>query len=383
MALKTHDYFYTGEMQQTKRNFSGSVTNYSLSGPKLRDSVNVISTDGNRSNPNPFSLTFKKASGAKGRNDLDAVDILNGQYAFTHQSGFVGFNEMSYSLPNNQTYNTALSRFNERVRGSIDLTVETAQASSTLRMISGCAAAERYATSRDWRSWIGKSSERWLEYQYGYKPLLQTIFSAADELLGFTKNLTKVVSASSTDRWRMYASQSFEHYGALVSANPLKGSSRTRITCILSDVSGRDTPRWLSYDPSTVIWEAIPYSFVVDWFYNVSGFLRDQETAYLYQKRFVGGYVSSSQYVNGSSSFVGVRSRISGRTKTTYSVSASADLTHGSLYRTVLTNYPAPTLPHFEVSLGWQRLVSAAALIGVQTPKPPKQRNKRRDFTFK
>lgn len=379
MALETHNYYYTGEYITTKLSYSGSITSTtSNDGPKLRDKVNVISYHGNFSAPTPFALQCLKVSGPRGYSHYDAVDILNGKKSYIHLDGYVGFREVSYSIPSNQSYNKALSRFNEKVRGSIDLTVETAQASQTIRMIKGCAAAERYATSRDWRSWIGKSSERWLEYQYGYKPLLQTIFSATDELLGYTKNLTKTVSDTATDRWKIIPTAQFPFYGTIVASGPLSGSSRTRICCILSDVSGRDTPRWLSYDPSTVIWESIPYSFVVDWFYNVSGFLRDQETAYLYNKRFVSGYVSSGHKVSGRLRFLGQRTQLSGRTRYTYSVNAQSRLDDSSTSRTVLGSYPSPTVPHFEVSLGWQRLLSAAALIGVHTPPPPGKSGGRR-----
>jgi hypothetical protein len=125
-----------------------------------------------------------------------------------------------------------------------------------------------------------------------------------------------------------------------------------------------------SLNPVSIVWELTPYSFVVDWFVDVGGYLRNFETACLYGSDFVAGYVD--------------RSLIAEVSETNSQHDRSADGSYFNLetrgytrvtkfQRTVLTSVPFPKAPRFDPKLGSSRLVSAAALLGQMVPSLKKQ----------
>jgi hypothetical protein len=119
-----------------------------------------------------------------------------------------------------------------------------------------------------------------------------------------------------------------------------------------------DLAKWSSFNPASVTWELLPYSFVVDWFVDVGGYLRDLESAFLYQSSFVRGYFThtrkydmhhnvSEERRNGMQSTIGVYEAH------LYNVEKRRSTLDGAF----------PKAPTFRPKLGWQRLVSAAGLL--------------------
>ena len=120
--------------------------------------------------------------------------------------------------------------------------------------------------------------------------------------------------------------------------------------------------RWTSLNPVSIAWELTPYSFVVDWFYDLGGYLRNLETGLLYNTRFKSGYKSELYLWEsdeiapmGGTHAVGDNSwRIQACKQRTRRV---------QFYRTKLTSYPLPHLPRLDAKLGSSRLLSAASLL--------------------
>jgi hypothetical protein len=134
--------------------------------------------------------------------------------------------------------------------------------------------------------------------------------------------------------------------------------AKCRIVARVTIPSGFDLSRWSSLNPVSFAWEVIPYSFVVDWFYDVSSYLRNLETCLLYNSRFISGY-KSELFVHRSKGVASYKGNQGGEVHEIAAVSYGRTV---QFQRSVLSSYPRPHAPTFKVQLGWERLLSAAAL---------------------
>lgn len=112
-------------------------------------------------------------------------------------------------------------------------------------------------------------SGRWLELQYGWLPLLSDTHEAWKAYEGVAKGeqCYKVFrSGCRADGYTSYANPlANETCGQPISRD-------RRITCEM--VEEPDVSRSLGlYDPASILWENIPYSFVVDWFVPIGTYL--------------------------------------------------------------------------------------------------------------
>lgn len=110
---------------------------------------------------------------------------------------------------------------------------------------------------------------RWLELQYGWLPTLSDIYDAMQLWSSLQDPQTKVLSfyASAKDVITHNSSTSPANYSVI---GP--GQCRVRIQCELTE----DVPLKRSlglYDPLTLAWEVLPWSFVIDWFIPIGTYL--------------------------------------------------------------------------------------------------------------
>ena len=116
---------------------------------------------------------------------------------------------------------------------------------------------------------------------------------------------------------------------------------------------------YTSLNPASMLWEAMPYSFVVDWVYNLGGYLRNLETALVYCNQFVDGYVTYGEKTE---------SIWTQKWSGTYASSNRIYDYSGGWTRTMkdrqkLYSYPFPRFPVLNPELGTGRLLNAAALL--------------------
>jgi hypothetical protein len=117
-------------------------------------------------------------------------------------------------------------------------------------------------------------SNNWLEYHFGWSPLLSDIHGAVDVLQG--------PSEKRTIRARASASTYITSTGGYPNTPPY-GSNATRDWYDYSVRSGlrftiSNPDLWLAnrlglINPATVAWELVPFSFVVDWFVPIGNFI--------------------------------------------------------------------------------------------------------------
>lgn len=114
-----------------------------------------------------------------------------------------------------------------------------------------------------------------------------------------------------------------------------------------------------SLNPASLIYEATPYSFVLDWAVGVGGWFRSMETALMHQNNFLGGYQTRSFKWTDSVKW-------EGKTKSTlpnYEARATGNYRMTRFERLRLLSAPFPTRPVVNVRFGVDQALNAAALI--------------------
>lgn len=342
---------------------SGSPGN-TYAGKEIVTSSAVV--HGNHHDPNSWSYEINDDWTYYGQ-----LIIYNGPSNYWHT--WIGYFDPSWGneIPNwdrTLMYNRALERLNSKVRGNLDLSIDLAEAGTTGRMIRGLGEVFKFAKGRRWST--KDLANGWLQFQYGWKPLLADIFDICDEENRIIRRALTKVKASATQpfrvsRWSTTYVKSQGPAPVLVKGD---GKQSCRMSLELEARDGWDPGQWSSLNPVSIGWELIPYSFVVDWFVDVGSFLRNLESALLYNTYFKSGYVSELFAYDGRQT---VSNNANGWMKgsgmwweTSYrAVNVNSRTRQRRFYRTKLTSYPFPRAPTFKVDLGSQRLFSAASLL--------------------
>lgn len=264
----------------------------------------------------------------------------------------------------NNVYNHALSDLYDAIRGNIDLTVDLAEASQTVHMVRAVRNLTCYLRTFHPKQWANK----WLEYQYGWKPLVQDLYGAAQEVnrvlpshLRIVKqahhayNLGIVISPGRIGFGREIRS---EYYN-----NRVRFDTKWQIKPSVLTTLGN----FGSLNPVSMAWELLPYSFVVDWMIDIGGYLRNLETAIVYANQFKSGYVTEGVKRVYQNTLSGYKTNPDG-SQSYYALAGTAWDTQKK--RTVLGSIPYPRVPRFEAHLGWQRIVSAASLVSQRVVLP-------------
>lgn len=201
----------------------------------------------------------------------------------------------------------------------------------------------------------------WLSMQYLWKPAINDIYNVVDAVSGnLTRKGMKVWATGlhsegfepdliGADGWNFKVPVT-----GSVNAR-VKYSARLRVNPWL-DIAAQLT----SLDPLVILWEKVPYSFVVDWFYNVGGYLANLEAAARYNSAYIGGsgFKSYSHLVSAGVSHYGT----STQTTPIYG-NLNCRYTEKRLVRTILSGLPTPHPPSLNMNLGSGTMLNAAALL--------------------
>lgn len=261
----------------------------------------------------------------------------------------------------------AYQRLIENARGSIDLSVDLFQTRQTAKMLN---ATERF-TEAFLKKAPGKISARgiakqlggkWLEWVYGWSPILETIHGVAEESLRYhINNTVKVKGRRSLKLITTPQVTSSTPNGPILHTITVQSFAKVQYVVELRAVDN-DLSRLTSLNPASIAWELVPYSFVVDWFLDIGGYLRGLETATLYQDRFVRGY-KTMVYGSTCSTFAHRTSGVPGSNGETITDAFSADSYYVDFDRSILTSFPFPNAPKLKLDLSSRRLLNAAALL--------------------
>lgn len=113
-------------------------------------------------------------------------------------------------------------------------------------------------------------SDHWLEYQYGWKPLLSDIHSGVEFLHRRRGNVVDpLIEVLKETRSASY--HAFEKSGSVSGTTKVQ----VKVWYKVSSPTTRDLMSFGITNPLLTAWELVPFSFVVDWFYGVGDYLQE------------------------------------------------------------------------------------------------------------
>jgi hypothetical protein len=288
-------------------------------------------------------------------------------------------------VPWDSAYNKAASALSTKVRGDLDISIDMFQWKQTLETARRILSLTQ--TLR--QSWYNagrrqgphkEAANLYLEWTYGIAPTVDT-------LVGLLKKAQEDGLAGKAlvhcrGRGCVVQSEQIKQNVATIlpSTVPIVFGVQSSYRCQLDVYLKPDLTQWQklsgysSLNPVSWMWEMLPYSFVIDWFWNLGGFLRSMETTLIHASRFAYGNDTrsllqrtspiTSSVVNGNISMQGL----------------AGSHTFKGMDRFVLSSFPVPHLPSFGLEMGSRRILNAAALLTQFLPdmfsnKPGRIRN--------
>lgn len=273
--------------------------------------------------------------------------IGNGIQTYTHYSAPV-----DWAVSQAMLYNRALSSLNGQLRGSVDLSIDLAEAGQTRKMLRDMSKIVRYIKSVNPSNW----AKRWLEYQYGIRPLINSVYQTYHQIMAPARKPSYRLRGSSSDEDRK--KYSFGQIAGVPIQRLDVDSCRCSILAQYSIVEPSVLQSFANYssiNPASIAWELTPFSFVADWFIDIGGYLRNMETGLLYMNNLDWAGVTFTRKWSRNQECYG--------TTTSGTVAASQVTDYIYKQRLRYSSLPFPNLPRFSAKLGWQRCLSAAALI--------------------
>jgi hypothetical protein len=331
---------------------------------RLRDNINGYESNlGDKKNPTRHAYETLIDSYYVGT--MEYTDTSDSSY-FVRDSGTLPITSL-YSLTGvhsiaamkQSLYNRAIAQLNEKTRGGLDLSIAAAEYHSTAKMFGSLGRLGSYVKSGSgWlKNGLGTGGRNWLAYNLGWRPLVQDIYGSVDEyyrskmprLLEITAKASQKLGPVPVARLNLYEPKS---------SAKRSGIAGVHIHLRLRD-KGFDIARWSSLNPVSIAWELMPYSFVVDYFYDIGAMLRGVETSLLYDNQFESGYIT---YLYADEAVH--TDNYSARDGTSIiSKNATSSYKFVSFERVPLGSYPLPRLPVLRLPTASTQLLTMAALL--------------------
>lgn len=355
---------------------------------------NVTSQNGDKKAPCPHTYriydcysgwkqTEFRASNGSWTTPVTHLDSPSWANIFPYQVEDARFN--TRSIMNEFTWDScrerALEKFYEKVRGNSEVLIDLAEAGQTIRMVRSATKLKSTMITFVKEMLKGKKrstkeiASKWLEYRYGWLPLLGTIYDAGENLrrkVRVDPYTVRTRTTSSKERTVTQNSGSGETLVSMYVNAKLHARYQLSITFKPPSVQLQQLLNWTSLNPLTIAWELVPLSFVADWFVNVGDQLRAWENYVIYQNQFLHGFetyladehrvchytsgtrtASPSFYPSGDmiDGFYGSRTDLYGTVRWI------------NLQRNVLTSLPRPDVGiRLKVNLNASRIADSAAL---------------------
>jgi len=334
-----------------------STTSWSKEVPKASENFNVLfQTEGDHKRSNP--LRWNKES----RSAFTGTLITEDRYARSTYEGSRGYYPSRRPhLPNQSlkdaVYNTALSRFNSQVRDSdLNLAVAIAEAPETVKLFRSAVTSARQL--RRLARWAVRNprevlSSSWLTWAYAIRPTMSDVYNAATFRLDKRETFRARGRATLTEDVSEEIPSQYESYSGTVSVRHEIGATLRQ-----SSQFNANLARLTSLNPALIAWELVPLSFVVDWFFNVGGYLSNLEVALGSGWEWIDGWETSTILSEEM-----VEKDYTKKSSFYRKSSLQASQSFKSLDRQVLSDHPLPRLPTVDLDLGSSQMISAAALF--------------------
>lgn len=338
----------------------------------------VNSVNGDKKAPNPHSYRNVRQGAWIGSMLTRAVNGLSYQEIMgplPWTSPGVGTNPIN----SNNLFNEALSDVYSRIRGDLNLgqtlaeypqLVQMKQSAERLETIltsntfgRQLAEVKRQHGSRAFRVPMRKISRLWLTFQFGIRPILSDVYNLGKQLSRADPEFMKV-------RVRKHASETvnldipFPGYPAIRAYGKVEWSSRVELSTrwAMKASVAQQIAGYTTLNPISLAWELFPFSFLVDYVYDIGGYMSNVENAILYGggTQFLNGYATTGTLAVLKLECNGTHQQ--SNLITTISAKASERLT--TFNRSVLSSAPFPKAPGFNSDLSSTRMLNCAALLG-------------------
>lgn len=260
-------------------------------------------------------------------------------------------------------FNNAVSSLYDQLRYSgvgtgLDLSVDLAEQHQVRQMLRNVSKLTSYVRSFHPKRWASK----WLEYQYGWRPLVNSVYGSFSALMHRRIYAYQRIISRGYDNSSDSGNSPFLIHAGLQSHWTVDMKKRVLIKALYQTGESRAQALagYTSLNPVSIAWELTPYSFVVDWLVDIGGYLQSMESALLYGQSFRGGCVVYGYKHYQTTTVTG--SWRNSPTSYGYAVGQSF-FSRSYKRRSVLGSTPFPTFPRFQANLGWQRVLSGASLI--------------------
>lgn len=345
-------------------------------------------TNGDFRSPNRYAYEKTTGNGLRGRcyrfdkrnpdkvdpTYVGAIERTGGFNSPLSQPARIGRSVLQYD----RAFSNALSKLNENVRGNLDLSIDFFQGRQMIK------SAERvYHFTKTFRDSVASAKRRgaikevaslYLEWTYGIKPSL-------DDLLQFYHQIFRKASSDQglfhfrgrggySDRAEFSQMLNvFQPDDNILATYTSDISVRCQLDIYLSPAKSRlqTLSEYTSLNPIGWLYELTPYSFVLDWFIDLGGYMRNMETALINASRFVSGCCTYS-YLERTSLLSNVLTWGDFRF-----TDATGDHQYRLYSRKALDSYPYVQSPVFNPRIGSKRILNAAALLSQIIPDLPKK----------
>lgn len=198
-------------------------------------------------------------------------------------------------------------------------------------------------------------SARWLELQYGWLPLVQGVYDSVNNPL---PPLSRVITQRRTRNGQWVVKTNMARSFNVSFTGYLRSTVTVSARVTASNTLLAAAHEYGLDNPALLAWELIPYSFVVDWFFQVGAYL-EAMTA-LSGLTVEDASTTTSWTADMNQLWV---SNIQGNASTTYTSTAGTNVVSIKEKSRVLGLPPYPTLPKFKSPLSLNHLANALALL--------------------
>lgn len=222
------------------------------------------------------------------------------------------------------------------------------------------------------------AAKLWLEWSYGWGPLLGTVYDAASDLRTAKAKPLRIKVSAGTEHKNAYTVKQSASFPILYEASRKLDWDAVRTDyvkhnisltyevkdTIVSDLNGAGV-----INPAFVAWELTPWSFVVDWFVNIGDYLQSQTIGS--GLRFICGSETTVRrvLVEAKSAKAKVGSTQVHTWQLEGEVTINSRFERHDINRVKLSSHPPITLGFQLNPLSVRRAISAAALISQSLSK--------------
>jgi hypothetical protein len=279
---------FTNENGEFSKVSAGPVSDgYTLSDYSRKDSASSALVNGWR-NPNPYTrIIINRRALAVGSDRYGLHYFAGLNDSITALVAHLGYRwwGSNPSFDENLANETIANARNSLGNGKLQLANSILESRQTINLLAGTSLsflkfvrAVKHGDLRYFQKFgkniaTGKTPAKlWIEYQYGVKPLINDVHTAYVMCQGIDHSVHNLRAVSSRNRGFSYDEQYPYLQSTYVSGSGSEGC-RVRFDGLLQNSDMQRAQQLGLINPLAIAWEAVPWSFALDWFMPIGNYL--------------------------------------------------------------------------------------------------------------